>query len=95
MTDLTHLGARVARAAARSHAAAADTAGAADVAAIVLSQHIAGGDEGAVRRYVHELEHGLGPAQVNLWRLLERLAVRFMPTEPPEDPEPDNSPAVA
>ncbi len=94
MTDLTHLGARVAHTTAQSHAAASAAARPADVAAIVLSQHIADGDEGAVRRYVHELEHGTGPAQVDPWRLLERLALRFMPAEPSEDPGPGNSAAV-
>ncbi|MFI5069023.1 MAG: hypothetical protein ACHP9Z_34285 [Streptosporangiales bacterium] len=88
-SNAPHLGPRVALTAAESQAALADAGRPVSFAAIVLSQHIAGGDGGAVRRYIHELEHG-GRLQVDPWRLLERLALRFMPSpeEPPEDPDP-------
>lgn len=90
-----HLQHRLGRTAAESHAAGAEAKRPVDLAALLLDQRIADGDEGAVRRYVHELEHGLGPLQVDPWRLLERLALRFMPTDPPEDPEPGSGAAAA
>jgi hypothetical protein len=40
----------------------------------LLAGHVAAGDVGAVRRFVNELEHGLGPWHVNPWRLVEHLA---------------------
>ena len=46
--------------------------------ASVLAGRIASGDEGAVRRFIHELEHGISPwrnVNVDPWRLAEHLAV--------------------
>lgn len=42
-----------------------------DMAVRLLAQ---AADAGAVRRQVHELEHGLGPVRVDPWRLVARLA---------------------
>jgi hypothetical protein len=45
-------------------------------AAIQVEGHIRGGDAGAVRRFVHELEYQLGPFRPSPWRLIEHLADR-------------------
>jgi hypothetical protein len=43
-------------------------------AALKLAGHIAERDLGAARRFVNEVEHGLGPWDVSPWRLVEHLA---------------------
>jgi hypothetical protein len=45
-----------------------------EVAAVRLAGHVGTGDQGAVLRFVHELEHELGPWAVNPWRLIEHMA---------------------
>jgi hypothetical protein len=45
-----------------------------EVAAVRLAGHVGAGDKGAVLRFVHELEHELGPWAVNPWRLIEHMA---------------------
>jgi hypothetical protein len=42
--------------------------------AVIAAGHIRAGDAGAVRRLVHEIEHGLGPWSVEPWRLIEHMA---------------------
>lgn len=45
------------------------------LAALHLTEHIASGDQGAVLRYINQLEHGRGALRVSPWRLAERLAL--------------------
>jgi len=45
------------------------------LAALHLAEHIDAGDQGAVLRYVNQLEHGLGALRVNPWRLAEHMAL--------------------
>src|SRR6266545_951799 len=87
MTDLTHLGARVAVTAAESQDAASGATRVTYLAVHRLVQQIADGDVGEILRFVHELEHEEA-WQVNPWRLVERLGYRFMLAAPPEDPGP-------
>jgi hypothetical protein len=44
------------------------------IAAARLAEHVAAGDIGAVRQFVHQLEHGLGPFRAHPWRLVEAMA---------------------
>jgi hypothetical protein len=44
-------------------------------AAAAITGHIASRDEGAIRRFLHKLEHETGPGRVNPWQLLECLTV--------------------
>lgn len=68
-----------------------------------LERHIGDGDDGAVRRFVHELEHELGPFRVSPWRLLEHLAERAIgrrsaersPEAAPESPAQASTPPLA
>ena len=63
--------------------------------AIVLEQHILDGDHGAVRRFVHELEHGLSVWTVSPWRLIEHLADRAIGRQheaPEACPDGDSAP---
>ncbi len=45
------------------------------VAAAALARCVVDRDEGAVLRFVNQLEHGLSAWQVNPWRLIEHLAL--------------------
>lgn len=49
------------------------------VVASAIAGHIADRDEGAIRRLVNDLEHGLGVWRVNPWRLIEHMAVTAIP----------------
>lgn len=86
MTDATHLGDRMALTPAQAQAQRQEAHRGPSLAALVLSGHIANGDEGAIRRYLHELRH-LSQDQVNPWHVLEHLALRLTADEP-DDPEP-------
>ena len=44
-------------------------------AAVALGERIAEGDEGGVRRWIAEHEHGTGVWPVDPWRLAEHLAL--------------------
>jgi len=44
------------------------------VAALKIAGDIAAGNIGAVRKFLHELQHGLSPWQVEPWQLLQEVA---------------------
>jgi hypothetical protein len=71
--DLTHLAARVAVPGRPAATATAQTTHE-QIAAARLAGHAAAGDAGSVRRFVHQLEHGLGPWTVDPWRTIEAMA---------------------
>jgi hypothetical protein len=62
-----------------------------EIVAGELTRHIAEGDAGAVRRFVHELEHGLGAWTVDPWRLLEHVAERLIGQRQPPNPGPESA----
>jgi hypothetical protein len=57
-------------------------------AVLQLEQHISDLDDGAVRRFVHELEYELGPFRVSPWRVLDHLAGREISREREKRREP-------